>query len=93
MAILHGDVAEQAWRESYDQMHEAALSYAQSMRASLQALYVYRGASEPLANFGFGMRRAEAAPVVLGSEILENWLRDVETNHDFELSRRARQSS
>jgi hypothetical protein len=48
LAALHGDAAEQAWREAYDQMHEAALEYAGSMRASLQSLYEYRAASEHL---------------------------------------------
>jgi hypothetical protein len=92
LAVLHGAEAETAWRSGYDQMHSCALTYAESLRASLAELYKFRAAAEGLNGFGYGMRRPEAPPVVLGSEILERWLRDFEQDHDFEMNRRARQS-
>jgi hypothetical protein len=92
MAVLHGAQAETAWRDAYDRMHRSALEYAESLRASLAALYRLRGATDQLSVFGIGMRRPEPGPIILGSEILERWLRDVEQNHDFELSRRERQA-
>jgi hypothetical protein len=91
LAAMHGAEAERAWREAYDRMHATALDYARSMSVSLAALYTFRGAADELNRFGYGMRKPEPAPVVLGSEILERWLRDLEQDHDFELNRRARQ--
>jgi hypothetical protein len=54
------------------------------MRNALEKLYTYRAACDGLNQFGIGMRRPEPAPVVLGTEILKRWLRDVENNDDFE---------
>jgi hypothetical protein len=93
MAALHGAEAEARWRSAYDSMHSCALEYAKSLRASLAELYKFRAAAGELNNFSYAMRRPEAPPVVLGDEILERWLRDLEQDHDFEINRRARQGS
>jgi hypothetical protein len=92
LSELHGDIAEQAWREAYDNMHSAAMKFAGKMSDCLQELYAYRAAAEGLNGFGYGMRRPGPAPVILGTESLQNWLRDLESDHDFELNRRERQA-
>jgi hypothetical protein len=91
MAALHGAKAEAAWREAYDAMHMSAMSFAQKMSDCLNALCAFRAAAEELNNFPYGMRRPSAPPIILGNEALQNWLRDLESDDDFEQSRRARQ--
>jgi hypothetical protein len=89
---MRGDLAEQDWRGAYDAMHLAAIAHAKQMSAALASLYAYRHSAAGLSRFGRGMRWPEEAPIILGSEILESWLQNVERVHDFELSRRDRQA-
>jgi hypothetical protein len=91
LAHVHGLAAEQDWRRAYDAMHMAAMSFAQKMSDCLGELYAFRAAAGELNRFNYGMRRPSGPPVILGNEALQNWLRDLEADHDFELNRRARQ--
>ena len=92
LALLHGDAAEKDWREAYDSMHCAALKFAAKMSECLEELHVFRAAAGELDRFNYGMRRPSPPPIILGNEALQNWLRDLESDDDFEQGRRARQA-
>jgi hypothetical protein len=87
---LAGLEAEREWRVVYDAYRSAAYDYASAFNSAADALFGLRRAMSAVSAHDIGGRLGiETPPILLGAELLQSFLREIERVHDFETNRRA----